>query len=283
MTRVGAALDKHGPLVIPGVFDCLSAITAARAQFPLMFISGYSVSASLIGEPDLGLLTQTEVVAQARRVCGRVDTPVIVDADTGYGNVVNVQRTVSELIRAGAAGCFIEDQVWPKRCGHMRDKAVIERGQYVAKIHAAVDARGDRDFFIVARTDSLATNGADEALRRMEMARDAGADGFFIEAPHGLEDLETIGSASPGPRVANMIEGGKTPLQEKARLAELGFHLLLYPLSALFACAAALQNLYAELAREGTTRGGDERLAFDDFNALIGVEDKYALERRYGE
>src|SRR5215469_3238926 len=192
-TRVHRILDEVGALAFPGVFDTLSAKLAHRAGFPMAFVSGYSVSATAIGEPDMGLLTQTELIDRARRICLSVPIPVIGDADTGYGNPLNVHRTVTELIAAGAAGCFLEDQVWPKRCGHMRGKRVIDRDDYVQKVRAAVDARGARDFFIVARTDALAAVGLDEAVRRVEGAREAGADASFVEAPASLDDLEAIG------------------------------------------------------------------------------------------
>ena len=155
-TRVHRILDEVGALAFPGVYDTLSARIAERVGFPMAFVSGYSVAATAIGEPDMGLLTQTEMIDRARRICMSVKIPIIVDADTGYGNPLNVHRTVHELIAAGAAGCFLEDQVWPKKCGHMRGKKVIDRDDYVQKIRAAVDARGDRDFFIVARTDAVA-------------------------------------------------------------------------------------------------------------------------------
>ena len=185
--RVQKILEEIGSLAFPGVYDTLSAKLAEQAGFPMVFISGYSVSATCIGEPHLGLLTQTEIVERARRVCGSVNIPVIVDADTGYGNPLNVRRTVNELIAAGAAGCFLEGQAWPKRCGHMRGKRVIHRDQYIYKIKAAVDARGDRDFFIVARTDAEQVCGLDEAIARVEEARAEGADASFVEAPGSRE------------------------------------------------------------------------------------------------
>jgi len=166
-TRVIRVLNTLGALAFPGVFDTLSARIAERVGFPMAFVSGYSVAATAIGEPDMGLLTQTEMIDRARRICMSVKIPIIVDADTGYGNPLNVHRTVHELIAAGAAGCFLEDQVWPKRCGHMRGKRVIARNDYVQKIRAAVDARGGRDFFIVARTDAVAAAGLDEAILRV--------------------------------------------------------------------------------------------------------------------
>ena len=282
-TRVHAILERHRTIVFPGVYDTLSAKLAARAGFPMAFISGYSVSATAIGEPDLGLLTQTEIVARAARVCRSVEIPIIVDADTGYGNPLNVIRTVRELIDAGAAGCFLEDQQWPKKCGHMRGKRVIERDEYLDKIRAAVDTRGEADFFIVARTDALAAVGLDEAIARVTEARAAGADASFVEAPNSLEELAEIGRRAPAPVVANMIEKGKTPVLAKQKLAELGFHLILYPLAGLFAAAHGLAAIYEKIRKDETTLGAEDRLmAFDEFNDLIGVEAKYAIAERYG-
>lgn len=282
-TRVQQILDEVGSLAFPGVFDTLSAKIAQQVGFPMAFVSGYSVAATSIGEPDFGLLTQTEMVERARAICGSVEIPIIVDADTGYGNPLNVYRTVRELIAAGAAGCFLEDQVWPKRCGHMRGKKVIERDEYINKIRAAVEVRGDSDFFIVARTDALAAADLDEAVARVEAAREAGADASFIEAPASEEHLEAIGRRSPAPNVANMIEGGNTPVLPKERLAELGFHLILYPLAGLFSAALAMRRIYEKLHSDGTTIGTEqELLTFDEFNELIGVNEKYAVAQRFG-
>jgi methylisocitrate lyase len=282
--RVQNILDQVGSLAFPGVYDTLSAKLAEQAGFPMAFISGYSVSATGIGEPDLGLLTQTEIVERARRVCDSVEIPIIVDADTGYGNPLNVYRTIQELIDAGAAGCFLEDQVWPKRCGHMRGKKVIDREQYIYKIKAAVDARGDRDFFIVARTDAEQVHGLDEAIARVEAARAEGADASFVEAPGSREQLVEIGKRSPAPNVANMIEGGRTPVLPKEEMTALGFHLILYPLAGLFTAAHALRSVYRTLRESGTTLGGDhDYLSFDEFNELIGVEGKYRMAEKYGE
>lgn len=276
-------LDQVGSLAFAGVYDTLSAKIAQRVGFPMAFVSGYSVAATSIGEPDLGLLTQTEMIERARRICGSVTIPVLVDADTGYGNPLNVYRTVKELIAAGAAGCFLEDQVWPKRCGHMRGKRVIERDEYVQKIRAASEARGRENFFIVARTDALAVLGMDEAVERVTAARAAGADASFIEAPASRQQLVEIGERSPWPNVANMIEGGKTPVLPLQELAKLGFHLVLYPLAGLFAAAKAIESIYQKVLADGTTLGGDTPvMSFDQFNQLIGVEEKYALAERFG-
>ncbi|MFI5378159.1 MAG: oxaloacetate decarboxylase [Tepidisphaerales bacterium] len=283
-TRIHRALAAEGGhIVFPGCFDCLSAKLVQRAGFPMSFISGYSVAATALGEPDMGLLTQTEIVDQARRVCGSVGIPILVDADTGYGNPLNVVRTVKLMIAAGAAGCFLEDQVWPKRCGHMRNKRVIERTEYIEKIRAAVEARGDADFFIVARTDSLAAISMSEALTRVQLAREAGADASFVEAPESLEHLRTIGRESPHPNVANMIEHGKTPVLSKAELAALGFHIILYPLAGLFAAAKAMETVFRKLRTDANTAGLSEQMMnFATFNDLIGVEEKYRLAERFG-
>jgi 2-methylisocitrate lyase-like PEP mutase family enzyme len=282
-TRVARILADVGSLAFPGVFDTLSAKIAERVGFPMAFVSGYSVAATTIGEPDMGLLTQTEMVERARQICASVAIPIIVDADTGYGNPLNVCRTIEQLIAAGAAGCFLEDQVWPKRCGHMRGKQVISRDDYLHKIRAAVETRGDRDFFIVARTDALAVEGIDEAVARVEAARSAGADASFIEAPDSRERLAEIGRRSPAPNVANMIEGGRTPVLAKEELAQFGFHLILYPLAGLYASARAIELTYEKLRDVGTTLGSEQPLmTFPEFNSLIGVEEKYALAQRFG-
>ena len=276
-------LDQVGSLAFPGIYDTLSAKIAEQVGFPMGFISGYSLAAATIGEPDFGLLTQTEVVERARAICNCVSMPIIVDADTGYGNPLNVYRTVRQLIEAGAKGCFLEDQVWPKKCGHMRNKKVIEREEYLHKIQAAVDARGDNDFFIVARTDAEAVLGLDEALARVKAARGLGANASFVEAPGSLEQLKKIGQESPHPNVANMIEGGKTPVLQKEELASMGFHLILYPLTGLFAAGKTMRDFYFKLHNDGTTLGMEENLLnFEEFNDLIGVEDKYRQSEKYG-
>ncbi len=279
---IQCVLDEVGSLAFPGIYDTLSAKIAEQVGFPMAFISGYSLAAATIGEPDFGLLTQTEVVERARAICTSVSIPIIVDADTGYGNPLNVYRTVEQLIDAGAKGCFLEDQVWPKKCGHMRNKKVIEREEYLNKIKAAVDARGDADFFIVARTDAEAVVGLEEAITRVKQARELGADASFVEAPGSLEQMKKIGFEAPKPIVANMIEGGKTPVLQKQELSELGFQLILYPLTGLFAAGKTIQKFYSTLHNNGTTLGMEaDLLNFTEFNELIGVEEKYQLSEKY--
>lgn len=282
-TSIDKILNDQNTIAFPGIFDTLSARIAQQVGFKMAFISGYSVAATSIGEPDMGLLTQTEIVDRARQICGSVEIPIMVDADTGYGNPLNVYRTVKLLIAAGAAGCFLEDQLWPKRCGHMRGKHVIAREEYIQKIRAAVEARGDRDFFIVARTDALAVKGMDEAIARVEEAREVGANASFVEAPDSMDALQEIGQRSPGPNVANMIEGGKTPMLPTPDLANLGFHLILYPLSGLYAAAKSIEVMYQKLQADQTTLGEEHRLmSFNEFNQLIGVNEKYDQAEHFG-
>jgi len=275
-------LDQHGQLVMPGVYDALSAKIAARAGFEVVFITGYSLSATLLGEPDFGLLTQTEVVNAATRICSVTDTPVIVDADTGYGNAINVIRTVEDLTRAGAAGMFLEDQVWPKRCGHMKGKQVIALEEQLNKLSAAIDARKDRNFFIVARTDSRQALGLNEAITRGVAFKEAGADAVFIEAPQSKEEMKEIASRVPGPLVANMLERGVTPLMGPAELKEPGYQLIVWPLAPLYSVAKTLADTYGTLRREGSTiKILDKLMSFDDFNEIVGLDDKYAADARY--
>ena len=276
------ALAQHGQLIMPGVYDALSAKIASRAGFEVIFITGYSLSATLLGEPDFGLLTQSEVVGAAQRICSVVDTPVIVDADTGYGNAINVMRTVQDLIRAGAGGMFLEDQIWPKRCGHMKGKQVIPLDEHVKKIQAAVEAKGDNDFYIVARTDSRQALGLDEAIRRGQAFKAAGADAVFIEAPESKQEMKEIARQVPGPLVANMLERGVTPLMGPKELKELGFDLIVWPLAPLYAVAKSLTDVYTTLRRDGSTMAIlDQLMPFDDFNRIVGLNEKYALDAKY--
>jgi len=275
-------LQTKGILVMPGVYDALSAKIAARAGFEVIFITGYSVSATLLGEPDFGLLTQTEMLSTAQRICSVAEAPVIVDADTGYGNAINVIRTVKELMRAGAAGMFLEDQVWPKRCGHMKGKQVIPLEEQIKKLEAALAARQGGDLYIVARTDARQALGLKEAIRRGVAFKDAGADAVFIEAPENKEEMREIARHVPGPLVANMIERGVTPLMRPAELKELGFELVVWPLGPLYASAQALQQVYAALREKGTTEEILERLiSFEEFHKIVGLEEKYTLDARF--
>jgi carboxyvinyl-carboxyphosphonate phosphorylmutase len=281
-TRIHALLEKERTLIFPGVYDALSAKLVERAGFPLTFVSGYSVAATQLGLPDFGYITQTEMVATAKRVCAAVSIPIIIDADTGYGNALNVIRTVNELIDAGAAGMFLEDQVWPKRCGHMKGKRVIPVEEHVQKIRAAVDARKGRDFFIVARTDARQVNGLEDAISRCKQYKEAGADALFVEAPRNVEELKALAKELPPPLVANMLEGGVTPLLTKDELEKLGLQLIVCPLTALYASAKAMQDMFALIKTKGTTRDHVDRLLpFQQFHDIIGLDDYYKLDAKY--
>ena len=269
-------------VLMPGVYDALTARIAARVGFDVVFISGYSVSAARLGEPDFGFLTQTDMVEAARAVCRVSAAPVIVDADTGYGNAVNVLRAVRDLQDAGAAGVFLEDQVWPKKCGHMAGKRVVDTAEHAAKIRAAVDARGDRDLFVVARTDARQPLGVEAAIERCLAYKEAGADALFVEAPQSVDELARVAEALPAPLVANMVERGVTPHLSRSELRDLGFALIVCPLAALYAATRAVTDVLTELRDEETTSGAYDRMVtFDEFNALVDLDARYEDEARY--
>jgi methylisocitrate lyase len=282
--------EKMHPLVrdnqvilAAGVYDALSAKLAERAGFKVVVLTGFGVAATLIGEPDFGILTQTQILEVASRVVNAVEIPVVVDGDTGYGGALNVIRMVKELVRMGARGILLEDQTWPKRCGHMRGKSVVSMEEHVAKIRAAREARGDALFTITARTDARDPLGLDEAILRGKAYKEAGADLIFIEAPQSVEELKRIADEVPGPLVINNIEGGKTPILSLEELREMGFISVGYVLSGLFASAKALSDTYAYLLEHGNTDGiRDNLMAFDEFNEMIGLEEKYRLDEELG-
>ena len=276
------SLKEKGQLIMPGVYDALSAKIATQSGFEVIFITGYSLAATILGEPDFGILTQTEMLSAAQRICSVTDLPVIVDADTGYGNAINVIRTVDELIRIGAAGMFLEDQMWPKRCGHMKGKQVIPLEEQLKKLQAAIDAKRNRDFFIVARTDARQALGLNEAITRGISFKKAGADAVFIEAPETKEEMLEIARRVPGPLVANMLERGVTPLMGPQELRDLGFYLVVWPLAPLYSVAKSLNEVYTTLRRDGTTVDILDRLMpFDEFNRIVGLEEKYQLDEKY--
>lgn len=278
-----ARLAAGESLLMPGVWDPLSALLASAAGFEVAFLSGYAVAGAYLGRPDVGLLTQTEVADVARRVASAVPAlSLVVDADTGYGNPVNTIRTVELWERAGAAGLFLEDQVWPKKCGHMAGKQVVERADWLAKVRAALEHR--TTLFVTARTDARAVHGLDEALERARMARDLGADAMFVEAPQSIAEMEQIAGALDGcVLVANMVEAGRTPLLTPDELRQLGFRLVVSPVSGLFAATKAIADVYALLREHGTMRENLDRLiGFDDFTDLVGLPAVQALEQRYG-
>jgi 2-methylisocitrate lyase-like PEP mutase family enzyme len=269
-------------VLMAGCFDALSARLAVGAGFETLFLSGYATAATLLGLPDFGYLTQTEMAEVARRVCASVpNAAIVVDGDTGYGNALNTIRTVELYEHAGAAGIFLEDQVWPKKCGHMAGKRVVPREDWLAKLKAACDVR-DR-LFVTARTDARAAVGLDEACERARMAADLGVDAIFVEAPESLEEMAAIAEATPGcVRVANMVEGGKTPLRTPAELHDLGFDLIVSPLTGLLAAARQMRAAYETLHEQGTLRDHlDLVTSFDDFAPIVDLDEHYATEARY--
>ncbi len=271
-------------VVVPGVYDALSARIAEHLGFEAVFQSGYSVSASMLGLPDYGLLTAKEVIDQARGIARAVRIPLIVDIDTGYGNALTVRRVVREVEDAGAKGIFLEDQVWPKRCGHMQGKQAIARDEYMQKLTAALDARRSKEFIVVARTDALEPLGIDEAIERANHYADAGADLVFIEAPKSVEEMARICREVKAPLVANMIEGGKTPLLSIDELEKLGYRFILFPLTAVFASAYAIMEALSLLKDRKDTRSIMHRLlTFNEFNKLVGLDELKMLEKRYAQ
>ena len=275
-------IQERKIVLVAGVYDALSARLAERAGFHSVVVTGYGVSAALLGEPDFGLLTQTEMVDAARRICRAVKIPVVVDGDTGYGGALNVRRMVEELIQAGARGLILEDQTWPKRCGHMRGKSVIALEEHVQKIRAAREAIGERTFLITARTDARDPLGLDEAIRRGKAYKEAGAHLIFVEAPKSMEEMRRIAQEVPPPLVLNMIEGGQTPILPLEEVQALGFLSVGYVLTGLFAAAKALDQAYRRLLREGSSLGfQDALMPFDEFTGLLGLEEKYQLDEKY--
>jgi len=274
--------DKSKPLVIPGVYDAIGAKIVEKVGFDAMFQTGYGTSATLFGMPDYGFIGSTETVDNARRICRAVSVPVIVDADTGYGNALSVWKLVRELEGAGASGIFLEDQRWPKRCGHMQGKEVVPIDEYAEKLQAALDARSNKNFIIVARTDARATEGLDKAIERGLYYKKVGADVIFVEAPKTIQEMKKIGSAIDAPLVANMIEGGATPISSETKLHEMGFKIILYPLSVLFSNTYATLQILRELKRSGTTRKLNKKLVnFDQFNDLVELKKYRKLEKQY--
>lgn len=269
-------------VVMPGVWDALSARVANEAGFSTAFVSGFAVSGTLLGRPDVGFLTQGEMADVARRVCSASPTlNLVVDADTGYGNAMNTIRTVELWEAAGAAGMFIEDQLWPKKCGHMENKAVVPRDEWLAKLRAACERR--EHLFVTARTDARAAVSLDEAIERGKMARDLGVDAVFVEAPRSVAELEEIASAIDGcVLVANMVESGKTPLLSPVELADLGFRLVVSPLSLLLAASHAMREAARTLAALGTLRDHLATLdSFTSFTDLVGLPDHLADEQHF--
>jgi 2-methylisocitrate lyase-like PEP mutase family enzyme len=282
-TTLRSLLLRERPLLAPGCYDALSARLVEDAGFSAAYMTGFGSTAGLLARPDVGLLTMTEMVDNARRIVEAIDIPLIADADTGYGNPVNVVRTVSEYERAGVAAIHLEDQVMPKKCGHMDGKQVIPAREMVEKVRAAVDARRSRDFLIIARTDAAAVEGLEAAIERGHLYEEAGADLLFIEAPRSEEDIAAVAEAFRGvPLLFNYAEGGKTPLLDLERLAELGFAVVIFPLSTLLAATGAMRAVLERIRLDGTPRAALHELpSFAGFLDMIGLPEVRNLENRY--
>jgi methylisocitrate lyase len=274
--------NKKEFLTLPGVFDALSARIAEKIGYPAIFQTGYGSAAALLGMPDFGLLNAGETIDNARRIIKSVSIPVIVDIDTGYGNPLNVWRMVRDLEDIGAGGVFLEDQVWPKRCGHMTGKDVIPTKEYISKLRAATDARRSKEFVIVARTDARATLGLSEAIQRGIEYYRSGADVIFVEAPLTLKELREVPSKIDAPLVANMIEQGITPNLSSHELKKMGYKIAVFPLSGLYSATFALRYVFTELMQTGSTKRSQRRMvAFDDFNRLVGLSEYMGLAKKY--
>jgi 2-methylisocitrate lyase-like PEP mutase family enzyme len=277
MATLRELLAGPEPVLAPGAYDALSARLVERAGFPAVYMTGFGASASLLGRPDVGLLSFDEMAGHARRLAQAVSVPLIADADDGYGNPLNVMRTVREYAAAGVAALHIEDQVAPKRCGHMEGKEVVEAAEMVEKVRAAVEARGEDGPLIIARTDARAVEGLDAALERARRYREAGADALFVEAPETEQEIEAVAAAFPDvPLVFNWVDGGKTPQLALERIGELGFALVIYPVTTLFAAAGAVADVLDRLPR-----ADHDVPSFDAFTDMIGLPEMRALEARF--
>ncbi|MBW2217187.1 MAG: isocitrate lyase/PEP mutase family protein [Deltaproteobacteria bacterium] len=277
-------LEEEKTLLVPGAYDAFSAKTLKQAGFKVIYMTGSGVTASMTGMPDVGLLTMTEMVNQARNIVNATDLPLICDADHGYGNPINVIRTVREYEGAGVAGIHIEDQVAPKKCGHFEGKEIIPAEEMVNKIKAAIYAREDPAFLLIARTDARATAGLDEAMRRARLYARAGADMIFLEAPQSVAELKTISRELAGvPLLVNMVEGGKTPTLPFEDFEEMGFKIVLYPTSSIRAVAKTLQECAAHLYAHKNTKDFEGRLvSFEGRNQITGLSLIKELEEKFG-
>ncbi|MBI4591338.1 MAG: oxaloacetate decarboxylase [Candidatus Rokubacteria bacterium] len=282
-TRLRHLLKRQGAVVAPGVYDCVSAKLAERAGYEMALLTGAGVAASLLGVPDVGLLTLSELTVQARNICRATNLPVLADADTGYGNAINVMRTVRELEEAGVAGLFIEDQVTPKRCGHFEGKELISLEEMAGKIRAAREARRDPDLILMARTDAREVLGLEEAIRRARAYVAAGADMIFIEAPHTAEELRQIARAVDVPQLANLVEGGKTPLVSVGELGAMGFKVVSFSGSLQRAAIWAMTDFLDVLKKEQSVASlyPGRVVSLGERSDLLGLPAFYELERRF--
>ena len=279
-----ARLAAKGLITAPGVYDMISARIADRMGFPALYMTGFGVVASHLGLPDAGLATYSDMVGRVNQICTIASTPLIADADTGYGGLLNVAHTVRGYIKAGAAAVQLEDQEFPKKCGHTPGRRVIPAADMVKKIRVAVEARGDGDILIVARTDARTAHGLDEALRRADAYAKAGADILFVESPESEREMEKICASFELPLMANMVEGGKTPVLPSAQLEKLGYRIAIFPATGFLAAGAALDSVYQTLRRDGSSVGASVPLYnFNEFAKLMGFEAVWDFDKRHAD
>jgi 2-methylisocitrate lyase-like PEP mutase family enzyme len=277
-----ALIGQQRPLILPGVPNALSARLAVDVGFEALYVSGAGVTNTNMGLPDLGFLSLPELLGHVSAIADVVDVPLVVDADTGFGNAVNVQHTVRRLERAGASAVQIEDQVSPKKCGHFDGKQVVSLEEMVGKIHAAVDARSSEDFLVVARTDVAATGGISQAIERAQRFAEAGADVLFVEAPRSAADMRRVTTEVPGLHLANIVEGGLTPAQSRAELADLGYSIGLYANAAMRGGMLGMRRVLEHLAEHGDTREAGHLIAsWQERQSLVGKADFDEAEKRY--
>ena len=270
-------------VVAPGAHDALTAKIIGKLGFDTVYMTGYGQSASHLGRPDVGLMTMSEMVARAANIVEASGVPVIADADTGFGNAVNVMRTVREYEKAGVAVIQLEDQVLPKKCGHMVGRQVVPLEEMVGKIKAAVDARTNPDLMIMARTDSRTIYGIDVAIERGIAFKEAGADIIFVESPESVEEMRLINQRIPTYTLANMVEGGRTPMLTNNELQDLGYNLVIYPTASVYMTTKSMVTLWKALKRDGTTANMmSEMVTFEEFNDMIGLAEIREIERKYG-
>lgn len=277
-------IREPGISVMPGAYDALSAILAERAGFDAVFTTGFGLSASVLGKPDLGLMTMSENMDRVRAIAQGVSIPLVADMDTGYGNAINVHRTTHEVMDAGVAGVILEDQEWPKRCGHMREKRVVPTEEHVQRIRAAAEVRDERDgdLVIIGRTDARERHGLAEAIDRGHAFEAAGADVVFVEAPQSYDELERVAEAFDAPTLANMVEGGQTPYFPYSELDTIGFDMVVYPVSGIFAATLAVLETFETLRETGTAESVDT-VSFHEFETIVDAAAYRTLEQRYAE
>ncbi|HEY9848587.1 MAG TPA: oxaloacetate decarboxylase [Leptolyngbyaceae cyanobacterium] len=276
-------IDRPQILTVPGVYDCLGAKLAEQIGFEVVATSGFGIAASTLGLPDYGFVTATEMLYSVGRIAQSINIPLIADMDTGYGNALNVMRTIKDAVQLGVAGVLLEDQEWPKKCGHFEGKRVIPMTEQIGKIKAAVQARGDSGLVIIARTDARGPLGLEEAFRRGKAYIEAGADMLFVEAPQSVEELQSIASTFPNvPLVANIVEGGKTPELSAAQLQQMGFKIAFFPVTGLLAATHAMTACLRQLKTEGTTANFSNLVSFPEFQQLIGIPKYRQLEQQFG-